>query len=140
MLVCTFICHCYRQFASYGQPFICYLSVASFIPLSSFAWMSKGIWKVFLGCVILFVPRDSCPIIFIMGRIFRQMSAMLIFCVVRMCVPFLCFPCIDFVSFLSKETPHILLLLHCVLNLESENQRKLLHLLYGKTLFTSRFR
>ena len=139
-LVYTFTRHCYRQFASYGQPFIRYSLVAPFIPLLSFAWMSKGIWKVFLGCVILFMPRDSHPIIFIMGRLFRQMSATFIFNVGHTCVLSLCFLYIDFISFLSKETPHILLLLHCTLNLESENKRKLLHPLYSKTLFISRFR
>ena len=138
-LVCTFTRRCYRRFASYGRSFIWYSSIAPFIPLSSFAWTSKWVWKVFLRRVILFVPWDSHSIIIIIGRLFHQMSATFLFRVGCTCVSSLCFPCIEFVSFLSKETPPILLLLHCALNLEAKNKRKLLHSLYGKTLFTSRF-
>lgn len=103
-LVRTFTHHCYRWFAGYGRPFMHYSSVAPFITLSSFAWTSKGIWKVFLRRVILFMPRDSRPTIFIMGWLFHQMSATFLSSVGRTCVPTLCFPCIYFVSFLSKET------------------------------------
>ena len=138
-LACTFTRHCYRWFAIYRQPFMCYSSIAPFIPLSSFAQTSKGMWKVFLWWVILIMSRDSCPDIFIMGRLFHQMNATFLSRVGHTCVPSLCFPRIDFVAFLSKETPHILLLLHCTLSLESKTKRKLLQPLYGKTPFTSKF-
>ena len=134
-LVHTLTRHCYRWFASYKWPFRCYSSVSPFIPLSSFVWTSKGIWKVLFGRVSLFVPRDSRPITFIIGRHFRQMIATFLSHVGHMCVLSLCFPRIDFVSFLSKETPHIFLLLHYTLHLKSETKRNLLHPSYSKTPF-----
>ena len=137
-LIHTLTCHCYGRFANDKRPFICYSSVAPFIPLSSFFWMSEGIWKVLLGRIILFVPRDSRLIIFIMGQYLRQLIATFLPCVGRTCALSLCFPCIDFDSFFRKKKKkpfHILLLLHYTLSLKFETKRKLLHLLYGKTHF-----
>ena len=134
-LVHTFTRHYYGWFVSDRRPFVRYSSVAHFIPLSSFVWTSKGIWKVLLGWVSLFVPWDSRLITFIMGRRFHQIISTFPSCVGRTCVLSLCFPRIDFASFFSKKTPNILLLLHYTLHLKSETKRKLLHPLYGKTLF-----
>ena len=103
MLVHTLTRHYYGWFVSDRRPFVRYSSVAHFIPLSSFVWTSKGIWKVLLGQVSLFVPRDSGLITIIMGRRFRQMIATFSSHVGRTCVLSLCFLCIDFASFFSKK-------------------------------------
>ena len=102
-LVHTLTCHCYGWFANDRRPFIWYSSVAPFIPLSSFFWMSEGIWKVLLRRIILFVPWDSRLIIFIMGQYLRQLIATFLPRVGRTCALSLCFPCIDFASFFRKK-------------------------------------
>ena len=90
----------------------------------------------------MFVPRDSRPIIFIMGRNLYQLIATFLVCVGHTCVFSLSFLCIEFNSFFSKIPSRILLLLlllllRYTLSLGSETKRKLLHLLYGKTPFPS---
>ena len=85
----------------------------------------------------MFMPRDSRPIIFIMGRHLRQLIAMFLICVGRMCVFSLNFLRIEFISFFIKKPSHslLLLLLRYTLSLESETKRKFLHFPYGKTPF-----
>ena len=84
----------------------------------------------------MFVPRDSRPIIFIMGQHLYQLIATFLVYVGHTCVFSLSFLCIEFNSFFSKKPSHILLLRY-TLSLGSETKRKLLHLLYGKTPFPS---
>ena len=81
-----------------------------------------------------FMPRDSRPIIFIMGRHLRQLIATFLICVGRMCVFSLSFLHIEFISFFIKKPSHILLLRY-TLSLEFETKGKFLHLPYGKTHF-----
>ena len=79
------------------------------------------------------MPRDPHPIIFIVGRHFRQLITMFRVCVVHTCRFSLSFLRIEFISFFIKKPSHIpLLLLRYTLSLESETKREFLHFTHDK--------
>ena len=83
------------------------------------------------------MPRDPHPIIFIVGRYFRQLITTFHVCVSRTCVFSLSFLRIESFPFFIKKPSHIpFFLLHYTPSLESETKREFLHLLYCKTPFS----